>query len=86
MFRVSGIFGSTEAVKEAVKAGLGFSILSKVAVIDDIRSRNLVEIRTPDIKMKRKFYIATHRKRTIPHSYSVFIDYLKRSKRLKPGF
>lgn len=77
MFRVSGILGSTEAVKEAVKAGMGFSIISMVAVEDELRHRNLVEIKLSDVKMKRKFYIVTHKKRTIPGSYNAFIEYLK---------
>lgn len=83
MFRVSGILGSTEAVKEAVKAGMGFSIISKVAVEDELRYGDLVEIKISDVKMKRKFYIVTHRRRTVPQVYNVFIEYLKGFKKLK---
>lgn len=80
MFKISGILGSTEAVKEAVKAGMGFSILSRVAVEDELSSGTLVEISVPGMVMKRKFYIITHNKRTIPYSYNIFIEYLKRFK------
>ncbi|MFN3479877.1 MAG: selenium metabolism-associated LysR family transcriptional regulator [Thermodesulfovibrionales bacterium] len=83
MFRVSGILGSTEAVKEAVKAGMGFSIISRVAVEDELRYGNLVEIKISDVKMKRKFYIVTHRRRTVPQVYNVFIEYLKGFKKFK---
>ncbi|MFN3396635.1 MAG: selenium metabolism-associated LysR family transcriptional regulator, partial [Thermodesulfovibrionales bacterium] len=83
MFRISGILGSTEAVKEAVKAGMGFSIISKVAVEDELRYGDLVEIKISDVKMKRKFYIVTHRRRTVPQVYNVFIEYLKGFKKLK---
>jgi len=31
------VFGSTEAVKQAVKAGFGVSILSKMSVAEDLR-------------------------------------------------
>lgn len=79
-FKVSCILGSTEAVKEAVKAGMGFSILSKVAVKDELSFGNLIEIKIPDIVMKRRFYILTHRQRTIPYSYNIFIEHLKRFK------
>lgn len=83
MFHISGILGSTEAVKEAVKAGMGFSIISKVAVEDELRYGDLVEIKISDVKLKRKFYIVTHRKRTIPQVYNVFIEYLKVFKKFK---
>lgn len=83
MFHISGILGSTEAVKEAVKAGMGFSIISKVAVEDELKYGALVEIKISDVKLKRKFYIVTHRKRTTPRVYNVFIEYLKGFKRLK---
>ncbi len=85
MFKVAGILGSTEAVKEAVKAGMGFSIVSRVAVEDDLSYGKLVEIKLTDVKMKRKFYIVLHKKRTIPRAYSIFIDYLRRVKRDKVG-
>lgn len=83
MFHVSGILGSTEAVKEAVKAGMGFTIISRVAVEDELRYGNLIEIKISDAQMRRRFYIVTHRKRTIPQVYNVFIEYIKGFKKFK---
>lgn len=84
MFIVSAILGSTEAVKEAVKAGMGFSILSRVAVEEELGYGSLVEIKISDInKMKRRFYIVTHKGRMIPKGYKVFMEYLKRFKSFK---
>lgn len=75
--RIAGIFGSTDSVKQAVKEGLGISILSKIAVADELRCGSLKEIKVPEVEMKRRFYVVTHKKRTLPLAYSLFFDYLK---------
>lgn len=74
--KIAGIFGSTEAVKEAVKAGLGIAAVSRLSVKDELSSGTLKEVRIPGLEMKRKFYIITHKKRTLPPQYKLFLDYL----------
>ena len=74
--RIAGIFGSTDAVKQAVKAGLGVSILSKFAVKDELEHNLLEEIKISDIVMKRNFYIVTHKKRTLPRLYDIFLHHI----------
>lgn len=57
--------GSTEAIRQAVKAGLGCAILSKRAVEDDVRHGL---IRSPELKgvdMHRQFYLVHHEKRSL---------------------
>lgn len=73
---IAGIFGSTDAVKQAVKEGMGISIISRRAVQDALTCGMLREIRIKDADMKRQFYIITHRKRTLPHLYKLFVAYL----------
>lgn len=73
---VVGIFGSTDAVKQAVKEGMGISIISRRSAKDELKCGLLKEIKIKDANMKRQFYIITHRKRTLPHLYRTFIDYL----------
>lgn len=75
--KVAGIFGSTDAIKQAVKAGLGVSILSRLSVKDELKYGILKEIKLSDIQMKRKFYIVTHKKRTLPAAYNLFLEHLK---------
>jgi len=77
--RVAGYFSSTDAVKQAVKAGMGISILSRFAVQEELRHRTLKEVKVADLEMKRKFYVLTHRKRSLPLLYSVFLEHLKTS-------
>ncbi|HTF99132.1 MAG TPA: LysR substrate-binding domain-containing protein, partial [Nitrospirota bacterium] len=76
---VAGIFGSTDAVKQAAKAGLGLTILSRFAVTEELKHRLLKEVKLDISPMKRMFYIATHRKRALPHLYSLFLDHLRSS-------
>jgi DNA-binding transcriptional LysR family regulator len=73
---IVGLFGSTDAVKQAVKEGMGISIISRRAVRDELRCGTLKEIKIRDADMKRQFFIVTHRKRTLPHIYKGFLEYL----------
>jgi len=74
--KIAGIFGSTDAVKQAVKAGLGVAILSKFSVADELKHKILHEIKLTDIEMKRKFFIVTHKKRTLPRLYDAFLKHI----------
>ncbi|MCL5023520.1 MAG: selenium metabolism-associated LysR family transcriptional regulator [Nitrospirae bacterium] len=73
---IVGMFGSTDAVKQAVKEGMGVSVISRRAVRDEFACSLLREIRIKDADMKRHFFIVTHRKRTLPHLYKGFLEYL----------
>ena len=75
--KIAGIFGSTDAIKQAVKAGLGVSILSRLSVIDELKHNILKEVELTDILMKRKFYIVTHKKRTLPLLHTIFLEHIK---------
>ncbi|MDP2151605.1 MAG: selenium metabolism-associated LysR family transcriptional regulator [Parvibaculum sp.] len=74
---ITGVLGSTESVKEAVKAGLGASILSMLAVRDELGTGRLAEIKIKGIgDMKRNFYVITNKKRTLPAHYRGFLNHL----------
>jgi DNA-binding transcriptional LysR family regulator len=53
--------GQSEAVKHAVIAGLGISCLSKITVENDLKSNQLVILKTPFLKLTRDFYILLHK-------------------------
>lgn len=74
--KIVGIFGSTDAIKQAVKESMGISIISRRSVKDELRCGMLKEIKIKDADMKRQFYIITHRKRSLPHLYKMFLEYL----------
>lgn len=73
---VGAILGSTDAVKQALLAGLGVSILSNLAVEAELKSGRLKEIKIKGAKITRSFYLITHRKRTLPNHYQAFYDFL----------
>lgn len=72
---VAAILGSTDAIKQALKAGLGTSILSRRAIAEELANGSLREIKLGK-EMKRPFYLATHKKRTLPAHYKAFYDFL----------
>lgn len=72
---VAAVLGSTDAVKQGVKAGLGWSVVSRRAIDEEIAAGTL---RVPPItsRMRRSFYAVTHTRRSLPAAYQVFVDYL----------
>lgn len=78
---VTAVFGSAASVKESLRAGLGASIISKMAVTDELKTGTLKEIRIRGLRMARNFYIIAHKKRILPKHYQVFLDYIKRLKK-----
>ncbi|PNU18557.1 LysR family transcriptional regulator [Geothermobacter hydrogeniphilus] len=52
--------GNTEAIKEAVEAGLGISCLSLLATRRARQSGALVALKTPFLDLRRNFYLVLH--------------------------
>jgi DNA-binding transcriptional LysR family regulator len=50
-----------EAIRQAVKAGLGMAVISCRAVADDVRSGSLAALRFQGARMRRDFFLVTHR-------------------------
>ena len=53
----------TEAIKSAVKAGLGVGCVSRVALEDEFLAGSLLPCRVPDRDFRRYFYFVLHRKK-----------------------
>lgn len=75
--KIAGYFGSTDALRQAVRAGTAIAVLSKFAVADDLKHGTLKRVNLAEGVMKRTFYVVTHRKRALPHSYGILLDALK---------
>jgi len=76
-FHIVGIFGSTDAVKQAVKAGMGVSVISRLAAADELRHKMLLEVQLKNMRMNRQFYFVVHNMRSLPPAYSLFLNHLK---------
>ncbi|KYO64484.1 selenium metabolism-associated LysR family transcriptional regulator [Thermovenabulum gondwanense] len=68
--------GSTEAIIQAVKAGVGISVISNRAIEDYKNTGILKTFRIKGIKMLRDFYIVTKKGRTLSPNAESFINYL----------
>jgi DNA-binding transcriptional LysR family regulator len=68
--------GSTEAVRQSIKAKLGISILSKQAVSEDIQNGRLKKVSIKAIRFKRPFYLVQHKSRKPSPICSTFLEYL----------
>lgn len=63
----------TEAIKRAVESLLGIGCLSRLALSDALRRGSLVEIRTPQFDLRRRFNFARHRQRHMSASVQSFL-------------
>jgi len=76
-FNIAGELGSSEAIKEAVLAGLGVSVLSVHAVQRELASGLLREIPVVATRIERRFYLIRLKQFDLRPHHSVFIDFLK---------
>lgn len=68
--------GSTQAIKEAVEAGLGVSFLSKWALRKELQLGTLKAVRVKDINITRGFYLIRHKDRFESKACSEFREYI----------
>jgi DNA-binding transcriptional LysR family regulator len=76
-FRVVGEMGSTQAIKQAVKASVGVSLVSRRAVEEECRAGTVWCLRVKDLKIGRAFYLATHRERSrspLAEAFRAFVE------------
>lgn len=69
--------GSTQAVIQAVKGGVGVSILSRIAATDPLKAGSIAVLTVDDIDLKRSFYLTRHKHRTASPLSRAFVEFLK---------
>ena len=75
--RVVAELGSTTAVKEAVKAGVGVSVLSRLAVQADLDAGLLVALEVRELDgLERSFFSVVHGGRALSPLARAFLDFL----------
>lgn len=74
---VAAEMGSTEAVCQAVKADAGVSILSTLAVSEDICGGRLKALKIRGLDLTQRFYVTRLKKRTPSPLCKSFFDFLK---------
>lgn len=69
--------GSTEAVCQGIREGIGVSILSPLAVAEGITAGRLKALAVEGLDLTRRFYLTTHRRRSLSPLATAFIEELK---------
>jgi DNA-binding transcriptional LysR family regulator len=77
-FNIRSELGSSEAIKEAVIAGLGVSVISIHAVERELSQGLLFDIPIQGCKMERSFYLIYKRKFDFRPFHKTFINFIKR--------
>ena len=70
--------GSTEAIKQAVAANLGVSIVSRYAVRLETAAGLLAFAPVEDLKLVRPLYVLHHRRRPLTQAATAFLELLQR--------
>ncbi len=78
--QVVAVVGNSDAVRQAVKAGLGVSILSIRALDDDMRAGRLSALRLKGMKLERSFSVVLLKGRSRSPLCKAFLDFLRKAK------
>ena len=70
--------GSTEAVIQGIKSKVGVSILSTIAVAEELKAGTLKALTIKELNLKRSFYLITHKQRSLSPLCKAFINFLKK--------
>ena len=82
--KIGMVLGYVGAIKRAVAAGLGVSVLSELAVRREVRYHTLVVLPVEQFPIQRRWYIARLADRPLSASAAEFIEFL-REYRLRNG-
>ncbi|MDX2454711.1 selenium metabolism-associated LysR family transcriptional regulator [Desulfosarcina sp.] len=74
--KVVARIGSTEAIRQAIKSRMGVSILSAIAVSDDVAAGKLKTLPIDGLNLKRAFYLTRHRRRSLSPLCQAFIAFI----------
>jgi DNA-binding transcriptional LysR family regulator len=77
VLNISMQLGSTEAIKSALRAGFGISILSRISISHELAEGILVEVPIRGLTMQRGFYEVYHSLRPLHPIAQAFQAFLK---------
>jgi DNA-binding transcriptional LysR family regulator len=68
--------GSSTAVKEGIKAGLGVSVLSSRAIETELETGSIKALQIKGVSLLRKFYLIMDKRRTVSPICRAMLDFL----------
>jgi len=75
--KVIAEMGSTQAVIQAIRSGMGVSILSLIAVEERIETGAFAAMKIEGLNLRRRFYLTRHRHRSLSPLCLAFIEFIK---------
>ncbi len=75
-FEIAARFGTSTAVKEGIKTGLGVSILSARALNTELETGIIKALKVKGLSMARKFFLIRDKRRTASPLCQAMIDFL----------
>jgi len=75
--KVGMVLGNVEAIKRAVAANLGVSVLSALAVKREVQYRTLAILDVEQFPIQRRWYIARLAERPLTASADAYIKFLR---------
>ncbi len=79
LLNISMELGSTESVKQALMAGFGVSILSRISIRRELQERTIVNVPIRGLTMQRDFYQVYHSHRPLHPNARAFRKFLKQA-------
>lgn len=76
-FTIVAEMGSTEAVCQGIKSGMGISILSTLAVAEELQAGTLKALSIEGVDLNRAFYLTTHKFRSPSPLCLAFLAFIR---------
>ena len=77
-FQIAAELGSTEAIRQGIKNNVGVSILSTLAVSEDLEAGRLKALAVEGLNLKRHFFLTRHKHRSLSPVSREFIKFLRK--------
>ena len=77
--------GSTEAIRQGVKARIGIAIISQQAVAEDLERGNLAAVALDGVRFLRPFYLVQRRHRQLSPLCLAFLEHVRLSNHEAPN-
>ncbi|ELX8381204.1 DNA-binding transcriptional regulator YeiE [Providencia vermicola] len=76
-FHIFMELGNSEAIKHAVRFGMGISCLSRRVIDEQLANGSLVELQVADLQLQRTLYLIYHRQKHLSNAIKNLLAYCK---------
>ena len=74
IWKVTGVYNNTEAIKQAVRGNLGLAVVPKISVEEEINRSQVWALNITGLNLKRKFNLVYHRQKFFTTAIQTFIQ------------